>query len=109
MNPPARSLRSAGRSSPGAQCDKAQCDRKSPRVAGSFQLTRREAGHPLRSHWHFPRADDGLHPTARGDLLIAERVAGSLIRAGAVATSASRPSEARVACTVLGGAHDHLG
>ena len=64
---------------------------------------------PLRSHWRFPRADDGLHPTARGDLLIAERVAGSLIRAGAVATSASRPSEARVACTVLGGVHDHLG
>jgi lysophospholipase L1-like esterase len=57
---------------------------------------------PLRSHWHFPRADDGLHPTARGDLLIAERVAGSLIRAGAVATSASRPSGARVTCTVLG-------
>lgn len=61
---------------------------------------------PLRSHWHFPRADDGLHPTARGDLLIAERVARSLIRAGAAATSASRPSRARVACTVLGGAHD---
>jgi acyl-CoA thioesterase I len=64
---------------------------------------------PLRSHWHFPRADDGLHPTARGDLLIAGRVARSLIRAGAVATSASRPSQARVACTVLGGTHDHPG
>ena len=64
---------------------------------------------PLRSHWHFPRAGDGLHPTARGDLLIAERVARSLIRAGAVATSASRPSQARVACTVLGGTHDHPG
>jgi lysophospholipase L1-like esterase len=61
---------------------------------------------PLRSHWHFPRAEDGLHPTARGDLLIAGRVARSLIRAGAAATSASRPSGARVACTVLGGAHD---
>ena len=64
---------------------------------------------PLRSHWHFPRADDGLHPTARGDLLIAERVARSLIRAGAAATSASQSSGARVACTVLGGAHDHVG
>ncbi len=64
---------------------------------------------PLRSHWHFPQAVDRLHPTARGDLLIAERVARSLIRAGAVATSASRPSKAKVACTVLGDAQDHLG
>jgi acyl-CoA thioesterase I len=63
---------------------------------------------PLRSHWHFPRADDGLHPTARGDLLIAGRVARALIRAG-VPASASRPSQARVACTVLGGTHDHPG
>jgi len=64
---------------------------------------------PLRSHWHFPQAVDRLHPTARGDLLIAERVARSLIRGGAVATSASRPSKARVACTVLGDAQHHLG
>jgi acyl-CoA thioesterase-1 len=64
---------------------------------------------PLRSRWHFPRAADGLHPTARGDLVIAERVARALTRAGVVATSAAKPTQARVACTVLGGVHDHLG
>jgi len=59
---------------------------------------------------HFPQAVDRLHPTARGDLLDRRaRGAASLIRAGAVATSASRPSKARVACTVLGDAQDHLG
>jgi lysophospholipase L1-like esterase len=64
---------------------------------------------PLHSHWRFPRAADGLHPTARGDLLIAEHVASALRRAGVVATSAAQPARARVACAVLGGVHDHLG
>jgi lysophospholipase L1-like esterase len=58
---------------------------------------------PLRSRWHFARAADGLHPTARGGLLIAERVARALIRAGVPATSASHPSPARVTCTVVPG------
>jgi acyl-CoA thioesterase-1 len=64
---------------------------------------------PLHSHWRFPRAADGLHPTARGDLLIAERVASALRRAGVVATPAVQPARARVACAVLGGVHDQLG
>jgi lysophospholipase L1-like esterase len=64
---------------------------------------------PLHSHWRFPRAIDGLHPTARGDLLIAGRVASALRRAGVVATSAAQPARARVACAVFGGVHDHLG
>jgi lysophospholipase L1-like esterase len=64
---------------------------------------------PLHSHWQFPRAADGLHPTARGDLLIAERVARALTRAGVVPTSPARPGRATVACTVLGGVHDHPG
>jgi len=55
---------------------------------------------PLRSHWQFPRAADGLHPTARGDLLIAERVARALTRAGVVATSPVQPSRATVICTL---------
>jgi lysophospholipase L1-like esterase len=63
---------------------------------------------PLRSGWQFPRAD-GLHPTARGDLLIAQRVARSLTQAGVAATPAPQPSPARVTCTVLGDAPDHLG
>ena len=63
---------------------------------------------PLRAHWQFPRAADGLHPTARGDLLIAARVARVLSRAGVVATPAAQPSPARVACAVLGGIHGHL-
>jgi lysophospholipase L1-like esterase len=63
---------------------------------------------PLRSRWHFPRAADGLHPTALGGLLIAGRVARALTRAGVVATSAAQPARARVACTVPGGVHDHL-
>jgi lysophospholipase L1-like esterase len=64
---------------------------------------------PLRSRWRFPRAADGLHPTGRGDLLIAERVAPALRRAGVAATSAAQPARARVACAVLGGVHDHPG
>jgi lysophospholipase L1-like esterase len=64
---------------------------------------------PLRSGWHFPRAADGLHPTARGDLLIAERVARALTRAGVALTSAAKPTQAGVACTLLGGVHDHVG
>ncbi len=64
---------------------------------------------PLRSHWQFPRAADGLHPTARGDLLIARRVAGALRRAGVAGRPAARPAQARVACAVLGGTGDHRG
>jgi lysophospholipase L1-like esterase len=64
---------------------------------------------PLRSRWQFPRAADGLHPTPRGDLLIAERVARVLTRAGVAATPAAHPARATVACTALGGVGDHLG
>lgn len=64
---------------------------------------------PLRSHWQFPRAADGLHPSARGHLLIAQRVARALTRAGLVAASAAQPARARVACTVVVRVHDHLG
>lgn len=64
---------------------------------------------PLRSHWQFPRAADGLHPTRRGDLLIAERVARVLTRADVVATSAAQPARATVACAALDGNRDHLG
>jgi hypothetical protein len=62
---------------------------------------------PLRLHWAFPRAGGGLHPTARGHLVIAGRVARILVRAGAAATSASRPGAASVACTRLGPARTH--
>jgi lysophospholipase L1-like esterase len=64
---------------------------------------------PLRSRWQFPRAADGLHPTPRGDLLIAEHVARVLTRAGVVATSAAQPARATVTCTALDGIRDHLG
>lgn len=64
---------------------------------------------PLRDHWRFPRAGGGLHPTARGHLIIAERVARALVNAGAVATSASRPSPASVTCTRLGVVYQHVG
>jgi len=58
---------------------------------------------PLRGHWRFPRARDGLHPTALGHLLIARRVARALVRAGAVATAAARPARADVSCEPLTG------
>lgn len=62
---------------------------------------------PLRLHWTFPRAGGGLHPTARGHLVIAGRVARILVSAGAAATSASRPGAASVACTRLGPARTY--
>jgi len=58
---------------------------------------------PLRGHWRFPRARDGLHPTALGHLLIARRVARALVRAGAVATAAARPVPADVTCVPMAG------
>jgi lysophospholipase L1-like esterase len=58
---------------------------------------------PLRGHWRFPRARDGLHPTALGHLLIARRVARALVRAGAVATAAARPAPAGVTCVPTAG------
>jgi acyl-CoA thioesterase I len=58
---------------------------------------------PLRSRWQFPRAADGLHPTAAGNLLIAQRVARSLARAGAATAAAPQPSPAKVTCTVVAG------
>jgi lysophospholipase L1-like esterase len=57
---------------------------------------------PLRLHWTFPRAGGGLHPTARGHLLIAGRVARILVRAGVAAAAAGRPAAASVSCTRLG-------
>jgi lysophospholipase L1-like esterase len=56
---------------------------------------------PLRGHWRFPRARDGLHPTTLGHLLIARRVARTLVRAGAVAAAAARPARAEVICEPL--------
>jgi lysophospholipase L1-like esterase len=58
---------------------------------------------PLRGHWRFPRARDGLHPTTQGQLLIARRVARALVRAGAVATAAARPARADVTCVAVAG------
>lgn len=52
--------------------------------------------------WRFPRAADGLHPSAAGDLVIAEHVAHVLLEAGAVPTIAARPSAAQVRCETLG-------
>jgi lysophospholipase L1-like esterase len=43
---------------------------------------------PLTGHWKFPRARDGLHPTAAGDAWIARRVA-SILRAHGIAAAAS--------------------
>jgi acyl-CoA thioesterase I len=62
---------------------------------------------PLREHWQFPRAADGhgLHPTAQGHLIIAQRVARDLRAAGAITATASRPSSASVSCTRLGTDH----
>ena len=58
---------------------------------------------PLRSHWRFPRDDDGtgLHPSSRGHLVIAERVAHALVRDGVVPSAWSRPQRATVTCTSL--------
>ena len=61
---------------------------------------------PLRLHWTFPRAGGGgLHPTARGHLIIAERVARILVKAGAATAAASRPGPASVTCSRLGTGH----
>ena len=61
---------------------------------------------PLRDHWRFPRAGGGtgLHPSDRGHLLIAERVAHALVRAGVVPAAVRRPWPATVTCTRLAGA-----
>jgi len=48
---------------------------------------------PLREHWRFPRFDGGLHPDARGHLLIAQWVARALVRAGAVPGAAAHPGQ----------------
>jgi len=61
-------------------------------------------------HWRFPRAGDGLHPTARGALVVAERTARELKAAGALPRTApvgtgSRPPPATVTCSILGLAH----
>ncbi len=53
-------------------------------------------------HWRFPRAGDGLHPTAAGDLIVAEHVAHALLKTGAVPTVARRPRAAKVKCKTLG-------
>jgi lysophospholipase L1-like esterase len=58
---------------------------------------------PLRDHWRFPRDDGGLslHPDSRGHLVIAERVARALVRAGVVASAAPRPQPAMITCIRL--------
>jgi lysophospholipase L1-like esterase len=55
---------------------------------------------PLREHWQFPRIDGGrgLHPTAQGHLLIAERVAHAL---GVKVTTAAGTSSSSVSCTSI--------
>jgi lysophospholipase L1-like esterase len=45
---------------------------------------------PLTGRWPFPRARDGLHPTAAGDAAIALKVAGILRAYGVVPASAGR-------------------
>lgn len=59
---------------------------------------------PLREHWRFPHADGGrgLHPTAQGHLLIAERVARDLARAGLVRHPLPHPGPAATGCRQLG-------
>jgi lysophospholipase L1-like esterase len=52
--------------------------------------------------WRFPRAADGLHPTAAGDLMIAEHVAHILVETGAVPKISPRPAAAQVRCKTLG-------
>jgi acyl-CoA thioesterase I len=56
---------------------------------------------PLR--WRFPRNDGGtgLHPSSRGHLVLAERVARALVRAGLVPATARTPQPATVTCTSL--------
>jgi acyl-CoA thioesterase I len=58
---------------------------------------------PLRNHWRFPRDDGGtgLHPSSRGHLVIAERVARALVRDGVIPSARSRPQRATVTCTSL--------
>ena len=57
---------------------------------------------PLAGRWAFPRANDGLHPTAAGDAWIAHTVAGILLTHGV------RPAQATstppVICDVSVGA-----
>jgi lysophospholipase L1-like esterase len=45
---------------------------------------------PLTGRWPFPRARDGLHPTAAGDAAIALKVAGILRARGVVPAPAGR-------------------
>jgi lysophospholipase L1-like esterase len=58
---------------------------------------------PLRSRWRFPRAGGGtgLHPSSSGHLVIAERVAQALARAGVTPSAARRPQPATVTCARL--------
>jgi acyl-CoA thioesterase I len=65
---------------------------------------------PLHDHWRFPRDDGGmgLHPSSRGHLVIAERVARALVRAGVVASPAPRPRSATVTCTRLAAAAERF-
>jgi lysophospholipase L1-like esterase len=56
---------------------------------------------PLRGHWQYPRFHGGLHPDARGHLLIAGWVARALVRAGVVPGAAANPGQASVSCTQL--------
>jgi lysophospholipase L1-like esterase len=57
---------------------------------------------PLAGHWAFPRAGDGLHPTAAGDAWIARTAAGILSAHGVRAASAIPASP--VICDVSIGA-----
>jgi lysophospholipase L1-like esterase len=51
--------------------------------------------------WRFQRSSDGLHPTALGDLQIAERVDG-VLKADSVVTGATKPTAVDVSCKSLG-------
>ena len=59
---------------------------------------------PLADDWTFPRAGDGLHPTAAGDAWIARTVAGILLAHGVRPAPVTSTSTSPVICDVSVGA-----
>lgn len=53
-------------------------------------------------NWVFPRSDDGLHPTAKGDLVIAQRVARILTQAHLASRYAGSQAAQSVVCREFG-------
>jgi hypothetical protein len=59
---------------------------------------------PLAGDWTFPRAGDGLHPTAAGDAWISHTVAGILLAHGVRPAPVTSTSTSPVICDVSVGA-----